>query len=169
MNDRFTMNITPRDIVPMKLFNLLFLSIVLTYSGLTRSEPSLGDFSIFQSAQQAADDKWDSLENGMTIDEANKAFAVLPENNTVWGRLQKEKNGFSRNCLKALPHVEFCRCLSNNLLPYTKIEFYIAVSTENDVLLNSYFDMSPFASISFKKIKEARNKCSALVKQAKRK
>ena len=152
------MNITPRDIVPMKLFNLLFLSVILTYSGLARSESNPGDFSMFQSA----DTNWALLENGVTTDKINKVFNThVGDSDTVWGRMSKAKNVFSRNCLKAFPHVEFCRCLGNKMPVFATIELYISVSTENDKLLNAYYGLPPLASIN---IKKARNECSKLVR-----
>ncbi len=157
------MNITPRDIVPMKLFNLLFLSIVLTYSGLMRSEPSPDDYSMFQSDQQETDKKWDLLENGVSVKKVDEIFmAYTTPKKTVWDLHQRAKNNFRKNCMKSFPHVGFCKCLSGEAdkVLFPAIEGYIAVLVDDREMVTAY----GYNESIIQGFKGARNKCSKLLK-----
>ena len=134
------------------------LLIIITFLASACPAFSADDFSQFSSIEEI---KWGGLSKAVTIEETNTFVKKQgkPNENTIWGQLEKSTNERDYACVKSFGHTGFCKCLGENLPAYLSFDGYVALVTGKNA--NKYLEGMKADEIYkfFKKVIEVRDSC----------
>lgn len=160
------MNISPRDIVPMKykLTSSLTLILALGLNSLSFAETS-DEFSDFLASKH----KWNLLSgksenNGISLnlgqlDEAKEVLNRKTPKDTIWDMHIRETNIFAVDCMKATGTENLCQCLNENLpLILSFLDYVRIVTNQKGIAFSGDFSADDIRKI-IKITQDTRNHC----------